>query len=489
MSSEVFRARDVKAAIDEKTFLRGLNLKLYKGETLGVFGTFDSGKTTLLDLITGKVSPASGTIFFNGKKLEHSLFRIDNRPIIARIGKESTLVNGLSLWENILILRGYNANVRFVNPLLMKKSIATAFNEYNIDLDPKEKAGSLDLFHHVLLEMLKARLKKAQIILIDDFSMECSYQETQKLYNLMARLKSEGISFLITSCHLELLKTYSDRLDFLSNGRMIMSFNNTPGNYTDIEKILESLFPEVKSNDNIKKTEEAPAVLSLDKVDVGLQEPVSLKLHKGEIASFVDPSQSVLTALREKIFGNNLLGNSQILFDINGKKSFSIRNAKNLVVFIDPFDFSTIIKEMSPADNICIGLRWKFSSFGVIKKKLIKCMLDEFSEWYENDEIAFMNDCRTLTKKDKMALMLYRVKLMNPAVVICRDPVSVSDIVTCRMLQNSLKVFSKNGSSVCIFLSNIEKIEDNSDKYFVATKKRLLSNVKFENIKDLLEWN
>ncbi len=486
MMNEIFRARDVVTANEDRVILNGMNIKLMQGEILGVFGTFDSGKTTLLDLITGSVLPISGNVFLYGKKVPEERDGGIKWPVLARIGGNSTLINGFSLWENIMVMRGSGIKYRYVNPSLMKKTVASLFKEYDIDLDPGMKAGQLSRFQCFLLEILKARFGKAEIILIDDFALECTYGEYLVLGDLMNRLKGEGVTFLITSCRIGLLKRYSDRISFLYGGRIIKSVCNKPQYDADIDCLLSTMFS--KNPNHPEGNTTGAVVLSLRNLDVGLADEISFDLRQGEITSIIDPSKTVLTALSDKLINGKQTENGAIFYKGRRFISLNVQNAKNGIVLIDHGALNRINEGMTVIDNLCMGFHRRFSRFGVIKHSVVKYVKKEFDTWYGSGKLTERTDCHNLPKRDRVALILFRLKLMNPSVVICRNPTSDTDMITYGMLEDCLAELAMNGAAVCLLNSNVEKIDDFADRYLIMAKGRLFYDVPYNKISDMLLW-
>ena len=477
MRTEIFRALNASVATEGRPVLKGLNISLSRGETLGVFGTFDSGNTSLLDMITGKTALQSGVLYYNDTPFISGGM---NQPgaRVAHISKDSALVNGLKLWENILVIRKYRRKKIFLSKNLIFKEMTKCFANFDLDFSPNQLTDTLTPVQHIIIEILKAHLLNVQIILISDFSLECTKKEYDELFAFIDKLKKKDISFIVTSYRISNLKMLADRISFLTGGSIIKSVENKPNKNGElVDRILTSIFPdnmEPKSNKPVKNE----VIFQAKNIDIGLAKPASFDLRKGEIAALVDPFKSANSILESKIRSNDKTST----FLLRGKPIRKFGWKEN-VAFIDFNTKDMIFTSLSIANNICFANYIKYSFIGIIRHRLMKFISEEFVSWYGDDSLDDKLISGNISEKQRIAILLFRLRLANPDVLFCLDPGIDSDYINNKMIHRELADLAyKKGMAVCILVSNKDNVNNFADRYIVVTKDNILEEEGYRSI-------
>lgn len=483
MRDEVFRARDVDAAYQGRVVLHGVNFKLLQGEILGVFGTFDSGKTTLLDLMNGTITPLAGNVFYYGEKAERTLKSLK----IAWVGRKFSLINSFTLWENMIVTNQNAKPASLLNPRYLRRMVNLFLEEYNFPQNANRRAGELTSYERFVFELLKAKFSGAEVILVDDFMLECTQEEYQALAHLLERLRREGVSFLMTSCRISLLRRFSDRLIFLYGGRIIKSVENTAFFDQDVEKLLAVMFANT-SKKQLERQSGEP-VLTVCELQAGLPQPVSFELRRGEILSVIDTSKKLINALCSRI---SLVPKSErgiIQFRGMPFRGMDVNQKRHEVVMLTPDDLYQLNESLTVVENISIGVYQRFTKFGMIRKPIYRYLKKEFDAWYGNDTLTKRLDSRNLSKQERVSVILFRMKLMNPKVIFGLNLTTDLDFITNDMLERFLNEVAEEGTAVCMLYSNIEKINDFADRYLITTREELRQNVPYHMIGHMLNWD
>lgn len=457
MVEEIFRAWDVDVSVERGQGLRGLHMNLRRGEILGILGNHYSGKAALLDLMMGELQPEHGTLFFYGKQLECG----GKRPVIVRMGSRTMVVDSLTLWENIYVMRSGQNGLRFVNPRRVKKLVSALLKEYELDFDMERRAGTLSYYERLLLELFQARLRKAEIILIDNLILEGSFKECEQLHRLMGKLKEEGVSFVITSYQVERLPSFTDRMAYMVNGRIIKYIDMKQEGYGVVRNVQAVIFPDEELKERVKG-ERTEAVLSLTGLDIGFGKQVSLELYPGEFTTVLDPAMEVYSVLRDRILDGKQAENSVLLY--KGQPYKKIPEGHG-ILYVDITTLDQVIEGMTPVGYLCMGLYHKLSVMGIAKPSRIQCLIDDFVEEYGDEKTLKSKNCKNLRRKERISLNLFRVRMLKPVVIFCNDINTHYDLETCHMIRKSLQRLIEGGTSVCMVSANLEKMDEGADQY------------------------
>ena len=228
--------------LDGRPVLDGLNLNVFQGESLGIFSVSKSVRNALVQVLVNRVSPVSGILFLKGVPLTRSTEETESMSVI-RILPRSSLVQARTVWENILVIRRRRHFSFLMNPLIMRKQAQSLLDEYGLQIDAGCLAGGLTPAQHYMVEILKAYVMGAQIILIDEFPFNFTADEYRKIRQLMKQIQNNGISFLVISSHMEAIKATTERIAFLTRGKVLRIFCNIPEQQEGINRMVSVLLP------------------------------------------------------------------------------------------------------------------------------------------------------------------------------------------------------------------------------------------------------
>ena len=463
MNEEILRVRDADVFQDERQILHDIHLELYRGEILGVYGTFDSGKATLMRLLSGAAAPSRGTIFFAG--IPAAQVPLQKQPVVVRVARESALVDSRTLWENLLLLRPRRHAWNLAAPAVLCRRTETLFREYGFSFDPTSPASALTPAQRLMLEILKARLYRADVILIDEFSLDAPDEEKEALHTFLRQIAAENICIMMTGCQMPLLLHYVDRVSFLYRGTLVKSIRNTPENAASIQHLREMYLPAgYEAPSRVQSAQPGNILLEA----AGLRDApererrFSLSLRSGEIVTVADPEKPALDYLIRQLFAPD--SNAELLFC--GQHLHTLAGSKKAVC-LDCVWLDQPIAGMRPLENICMGSYERLSTGGVIHSDTEQYLAKAFGEWSGMPEVLVQQDCRHLPRRSRIALMLYQLKLRRPKLLVCTNLSEYTDPYTGLLVQRSLQEMAAEGTSVCILSGNVESMNEYSDRYLL----------------------
>jgi len=196
-----------------------IDLKLHKGEVLGLLGENGAGKSTLMNLIYGLYQPDEGEILVNGKPVT---IHDPNDAIKLGIGmvhQHFQLVPVLSVTENIML---GNESVRglFLDRRTARKRILEIAEQYGLSVNPDALVQDLPVGVQQRVEIIKALYRRADILILDEPTAVLTPQETEGLFDIMRTLVERGVSIIFISHKLKEVLTICDRINVLRGGRV-----------------------------------------------------------------------------------------------------------------------------------------------------------------------------------------------------------------------------------------------------------------------------
>lgn len=196
-----------------------VSLDIYPGEVLGLLGENGAGKTTLVSIIAGVQEPTSGDIIYQGRRVRFRSPREAARAGIALVPQSPQLIDAFTVAENIALaasLAGKGLGLGEVRSLV--KSMGS---EYGISVNPDARVWSLSMGEKQRVEILKALILEARLILLDEPTTHLSLMEAEKLLELTRRLASEGRSVVLITHRLREVLKAADRIAVMRRGRLV----------------------------------------------------------------------------------------------------------------------------------------------------------------------------------------------------------------------------------------------------------------------------
>ena len=195
---------------------RSVDLTVPAARILGLLGENGSGKTTLMNILFGMVAADAGAIAFKGRPLH---VRSPRDAIAAGIGmvhQHFMLVPAMTVTENVML--GWRELGRWLAPAVVASRVKAASAEYGLDLDPEARVGDLPLGLQQRVEILKAILRGAELLVLDEPTSNLSPPEVAALLGILRRLRDEGRSVVFITHKLGEVLEVCDEVVVLRDG-------------------------------------------------------------------------------------------------------------------------------------------------------------------------------------------------------------------------------------------------------------------------------
>ena len=210
-------------------------LSVKRGEILSVLGENGSGKTTLMNMISGIYYPDEGQIFVNGKEVTIRSPKDSFALGIGMIHQHFKLVDVLTAAENIILgLSG--------REVLDMKAVSAKINEltakYGFELDPDQKIYTMSVSQKQTVEIVKVLYRGADILILDEPTAVLTPQETEKLFNVLRKMRDDGKAIVIITHKMHEVESLSDRVAVLRNGQYIGSMLTKDTTVTEMTNMM-----------------------------------------------------------------------------------------------------------------------------------------------------------------------------------------------------------------------------------------------------------
>ncbi len=282
---------------------KNVDLTVYKGEILAILGENGCGKTTLMNMIAGIYHPDSGSIYVDGKLASIHSPKSAFRHGIGMIHQHFKLVDLFTAAENIALgNKSQKYNMKEVNRRV--KEIA---DRYGFNVDPKKKIYEMSVSEKQTVEILKVLYRGANILILDEPSAVLTPQETEKLFDVLRRMREDGKSILIITHKLHEVMSISDRVAVLRKGEHVATVetaNTSPAELTEMmvgKKVELNIHRPEPQNTCVRLEVENLSMTDRDGIKV--LDNVSFVAKSGEILGIAGIAGSGQRELLESIAG------------------------------------------------------------------------------------------------------------------------------------------------------------------------------------------
>jgi len=267
----------------QNVVLTNVDLSLVSGEVVALIGENGAGKSTLAKIIAGAVRPDGGSLRLAGEPVALGSPRDALRQGVAFIPQELAYVPDLTVAENILLARWPNRS-GLTNQRLIRLAAEREVERLELTVDVRRRMGSLKLADRQIVEVIKALVRNARLIVLDEPTASLTRNESGALFAILRRLAQGGTGLLYVSHQMQEVYDFSDRVDVMRNGEVVAS--TSPAATTSDELIAHMLGRRGETLPPSRKQQESEQVLEL----FGWQREgqpqlrnVSLALRRGEI--------------------------------------------------------------------------------------------------------------------------------------------------------------------------------------------------------------
>ncbi len=316
MSTPVVELRDVTKRFPGVVALRDMGLTVEPGEVHGLIGENGAGKSTLIKVLTGVYTPEEGQIIVEGTERRFSAPKDSQEAGIACVYQELNIVKQLSLTDNIFLNQYIKTGSGLLDYKAMHAKATELLQSMSIDVDVTKPAAVFGMGVLQMVEIAKALLTGAKVIIMDEPTSSLGESEVEQLIRVVRELKASGVAIVFVSHKLEELFILCDRVTVMRDGKHIIT---SPIEELDNDKLIRAMVG--RSVDNqFPKVETTPgdvAVEFRDVTSVGTIKHVSFEARYGEILGFAGLVGAGRTETMRAIFGDLPIDSGEVL--LNGK--------------------------------------------------------------------------------------------------------------------------------------------------------------------------
>ncbi|QKI81551.1 sugar ABC transporter ATP-binding protein [Kroppenstedtia eburnea] len=462
------------------TALDDVKLNVVRGEIHALIGENGAGKSTLMKILAGAYPKDEGTIIIDGKEATTATPRAMIDMGVSVIYQEFMLAPDLTVAENIFI-DNMNESGLFVNWKGLKKRAKEQLEKIGFGyIDPGKKVGELSVAYQQIVEICKCLAKDSKVLVFDEPTAALTHSETEKLLNLIRKLKEDGVTILYISHRLEELFAISDRITVLKDGKYVDTVGTSSITKEQLVTMMvgrkiEHLFPERHAEIG----EEILRVQNLSTAD--LVKNVSFSLRRGEVLGFSGLVGSGRTETMRAIFGADRKTSGKIGYF---GKEVDIKNPKQAIklgIGLLPEDRKTqglLLKQPIRINTTLVSRQGNGFINHRKEKAEVKSLLAQIATKYGSTE----DNADSLSGGNQQKVALAKWLAIDMKLIILDEPTRGVDVGAKTEIYRIINELAERGIGVIIISSEMEELIGTCDRVIVMREGRITGEVAKENL-------
>lgn len=464
--------------------LSNVQLTLYPGEVHALMGENGAGKSTLIKVLTGVYTFDKGTI-----TLEENPIRVSN-PLeaqnlgISTVYQEVNLCTNLSVVENIFIGREIMKRGRLDWKEMNRQAKELLQTRLNLDIDVTKLLSSYSVAIQQMIAIARSLLVSGKVLILDEPTSSLDQNEVNQLFNVIRKLKQDGLAIVFVSHFLDQIYEITDRLTVLRNGQWIGEYmTNEIERLELVSKMIGKDLNELKSNEHTTanhSNEKKKLFLEGKEVSKkGKIAPFDLEIHEGEIVGLAGLLGSGRTELARLLFGADKADTGE--FKINGSKTnlTSPKQAisKKIAFCSENRKTEGIIADLTIRENMILAMQGIQGWFRYIPKKRQIEIADEYIKLLNINPPNPEQLIKNLSGGNQQKVLLARWLITNPNLLILDEPTRGIDVGAKAEIQKLMVSLSKEGMSILFVSSEIEEVLRTCRKIAVLRDHKKVSEI------------
>jgi len=460
--------RDVRKTFPGTVAVDQVSLQVYPGEVHALIGENGAGKSTLMKMLAGAFSDYEGEILIDGETAQLHTPAAAKQLGVGMIYQELSLAQPLSIAENVLVGR-LPTKGPFVDRNAMVEQAAQNLRRVGLELNPLTPVEDISQHEQQLVEIAKVLGTDPHILVMDEPTSALSREEVERLFEIIHRLKREGLAIVYISHHLPEVFHVADRVTVLRDGHHIATEqleDVTPEQL--IEMMVGREVEQMYGCRDVRSTfGEKFRVEHLSRY--GFFHDVSFSVEAGEILGICGLSGAGRTELARSIIGIDPIHEGSMY--LNGQEiqprnmQWALRHGISYLT--EDRKKHGLALRLSLGENVLSSIIPRLARNGFYRASRgsdkLKGVIDDLSIYPNNPAVTIAN----LSGGNQQKALLGKWLATDPQVFILDEPTRGVDVGAKVTIHEAIEQLAEDGNAVILISSDLPELVGMSDRVLI----------------------
>jgi ribose transport system ATP-binding protein len=463
--------------------LAGVDFTLERGEVHALLGENGAGKSTLMKILSGALRPDEGGMRLAGRPYRPSDPGVGRRGGVAMIYQELTLAPHLTVEENIALGREPHRG-GFLRRTAVRSKIRETLDflrHPEIDLDAR--IAALGMGARQIVEIARAIMDRSRILVMDEPTSSLTREDMDRLFEVIRKLREEGVGIVYISHFLEEVKEVADRFTVLRDGRVAGGGRIADVSLEDIIRLMvggemKTFFPRTGRSFG-------DAVLSVEEAKGGaMARPVSFVLRRGEILGLAGLVGSGRTETLRTIFGLDAKEEGRVRFAGKAVPSGKpwVRIEAGVGLLSEDRQGEGLALSRSLADNMTLSRLRPYRRFGFLNDARRRAAAAEWIDRLKIKAVGPETAVGGLSGGNQQKVALARLLHQDAKVLLLDEPTRGIDVGSKTQIYSWMDRLAAEGKSLLFVSSYFPELLGVCDRIAVFHRGALLA------VRPAAEW-
>jgi ABC-type uncharacterized transport system ATPase subunit len=447
----------------------GIDLDVNAGEIVGLLGENGSGKSTLMKVLFGMVRPEAGGIVFRGRELSDHRPREAMAAGLAMIHQHFMLVEAMTVAENVML--GWPAAGRWLRRKAVSDRIRDVSRRFGLDLDPDARVADLPLGRRQRIEILKALLREAELLILDEPTSNLAPKEIADLLGILRRLRSEGKGIVFITHKLPEVLDVCDKVVVLRAGRVSGKGPVAGASRTQLAEMMVGR--DIAAPQFVRGQAPKGPRLDISGLSSAGLGPLDISIRGGEILGIAGVDGNGQLELAETLAGLRPAASGSITLDGVDLSHASVAARTKAGLAYMPADRSStaLVRGLSIAENLMLrdSTRAPYSRHGVLAGKASAAKAAVLMEQFDIRARSPATLAGRLSGGNQQKIVIARELDRNPAALIAHQPTWGLDPGATQFVLERMIALREAGAAVIYISSELEEVLAISDRVAVIS--------------------
>ena len=473
--------RGIDKSFGSNQVLKQAGFTLESGEVHALMGENGAGKSTLMKILTGVYTKDAGTVLVDGKEVNYKNPQEAEKAGIVFIYQELNVMFDLTVEENLFMGKEMHGKFGICDKKAMQKKAQEALNILGVNISPKTVMAELSVGQQQMVEICKALMADAKVIIMDEPTAALTQSETVALFKVIESLRKKGVSMVYISHRMEEIFELCDRITVLRDGSYIGVKNIPETNMNEIVKMMIGReIGERYPSRNVKIGKEVLKVKELTRK--GTFHDVNFSVRAGEVLGVSGLMGAGRTEIMQAIFGNLSYESGTIEIDGKEVKISNPRQAMEHGIGFITEDRKTegLMLDKSIRENISLCNLRRISKSSVISREAEKNMVAEAIKDLHIKCFGSYHECNNLSGGNQQKVVLAKWILTNPKILILDEPTRGVDIGAKKEIYSIINKLAAQGVAIIMVSSELPEVLGMSDNIMVVREGEVRGIISYE---------